>query len=118
MTVKQLELRLTELERQVAELTQSLAKSPPRTNSGWRSMVGAFADDNSLAEAVELGKKVAGFEEFSADSQPDPINCWRKIWGAFADDPDFDEAMKLGRKYREAQRPQAKTPRKQRRARS
>lgn len=66
MTVKQLELRVADLERQMAELTQSLTKSPARTKSGWRAMVGAFAGDKDFEKIVEEGRKLREAESKQA----------------------------------------------------
>ena len=66
MTVKQLELRMTELERKVDELTLSLAKSSPQLKSGWRAMVGAFAGDKDFEKIVEEGRKLREAESKQA----------------------------------------------------
>jgi hypothetical protein len=53
MTVKQIEQRLNELERQVSELQAQ--RSPVK--KGWRALIGLSTDDPIMHEAMSLALK-------------------------------------------------------------
>lgn len=53
MTVKQLEQRLTTLERRVSELSVS----QQNTRDGWRALIGIGTDDPVIKEVMKLALK-------------------------------------------------------------
>jgi hypothetical protein len=58
MTNKQLEQRILQLEREVAELKKAQPKAetvPPK--QGWKAWVGAFSGDPFMKEAFEIAKE-------------------------------------------------------------
>ena len=55
MTVAELEQRVANLERELADLKQTIAHRPkPRA---WESTVGMFADSPEFDEAIRLGRE-------------------------------------------------------------
>ncbi len=59
MTLKELEARVSALEKQVEELRLQLAKQPAEKDSKywWREQAGRFAYDPIFEEAMRLGRE-------------------------------------------------------------
>ena len=57
MTLKELETRLAELEKTVAELKAQLGNGKPEQWQWWREGAGRFANDPVFDEIVRLGRE-------------------------------------------------------------
>ncbi len=62
MTKKTLNVRVAELESELTTLKQRLPPEP----AGWRSIIGAFANDPAFDEAMRLGR------EYRESQRPKP----------------------------------------------
>jgi len=59
MTMKQIEKRLEQLEREVAELRKDSPPTPKpeEPKKGWRAWIGAFSGDPFMKEAFAIAEK-------------------------------------------------------------
>lgn len=59
MTIKQIEQRLEQLEREVAELKKDSQSTSPTAGpkKGWRAWVGAFSGDPFMKEAFAIAQE-------------------------------------------------------------
>ena len=63
MTLEQLERRLTDLEREVAELRKARRVEPMRPYNSFRHTFGMFANDPVFDEIVRLGREYRQSED-------------------------------------------------------